>query len=218
LLDINKKDLSRHHAPRTFSDRFAFGVVRAMSALASLFGSRYGDRVIVVETIAAVPPMVMATLLHLRCLRRLADDRGWVRTFMDESENQRAHLMAFVALARPNTLERWAIVLGQGVFYNLYFLLGLVSARTAHRIAAYMAERSVSGYTDLLARLATGDETGVEAPASAIAYWNLSPNARISEMVTAIRGDEAIYRDIHHAFADTLAAGNDLPDRPGPLI
>ena len=218
MLDINKRDLSRHRTPRTFADRFAEGTVRAMTSIAGLFGRRYGGRVIVVETIAAVPPMVAATLLHLKCLRLLIDDRGWVRTFMDEAENQRAHLMSFVAAARPSTFERLLIVLGQGIFYNAYFLLYLVSARTAHRVAGYLAERSVAGYSDLLERIRAGEQVDAPAPASAIAYWDLAPEARLSDMIVAIREDEAIYRDIHHAFADALTAGNPLPDRPGPAI
>jgi ubiquinol oxidase len=218
LLQIDKKDLSRREAPRTFADRFALGVVRVMTGAASLLGRRYGDRVIVVETIAAVPPMVAATLLHLKCLRRLIDDRGWVRTFMEESENQRAHLMAFVAMKQPGTLERWLIVIGQGIFYNAYFLLHLISPRTAHRMAAYMAEQSVSSYSELLRRIASGEEPDGPAPSFAIAYWNLAPDAHVSAMIAAIRDDEAIHRDIHHAFADALTEGDDLPDRAGPPV
>jgi ubiquinol oxidase len=137
---------------------------------------------------------------------------------MDEAENQRAHLMSFVAAARPSTFERLLIVLGQGIFYNAYFLLYLVSARTAHRVAGYLAERSVAGYSDLLERIRAGEQADTPAPASAIAYWDLAPEARLSDMIVAIREDEAIYRDIHHAFADALTAGNPLPDRPGPAI
>jgi ubiquinol oxidase len=37
-------------------------------------------------------------------------------------------------------------------------------------------------------------------------------------MIIAMREDEAIHRDIHHAFADSLAEGRAIPDRPGPLI
>jgi ubiquinol oxidase len=37
-------------------------------------------------------------------------------------------------------------------------------------------------------------------------------------MVIAMREDEAIHRDIHHAFADALSEGNALPDLPGPLM
>jgi ubiquinol oxidase len=215
MLNINKSDLLRHHVPESLSDRFALASARLLAATAGkLFGRRYGDRVIVLETIAAVPAMVAATLLHLRCLRRMIDDKGWVRTFMDEAENQRAHLMSFVAIARPSGWERLLIVIGQGTFYNAYFLLYLISGRTAHRMVGYLAEESVRGYSQYLERIDANAQENRPAPASAVAYWNLPPDAQVADMIVAMREDEAIHRDIHHAFADALAKGNVLPDRP----
>ncbi len=219
MLNVNKTDLLRHHVPETLADRFAYAVARGMTTLAgALFGRRYGDRATVIETVAAVPAMVAATLLHLKCLRRMIDDRGWVRTFMDEAENQRFHLMSFVAIERPRAWERLLIVLGQGIFYNAYFLLYLISGRAAHRLAGYLAEQSVRGYSQYLERIEAGDLEDAGAPAAAIGYWNLAPDAHLSDMIIAMREDEAIHRDIHHAFADALAEGNVLPDHPGPLI
>jgi ubiquinol oxidase len=215
MLNVNKTDLVRHHEPVSSSDRFAFGAVAAMVWIASkLFGRRYGDRGVVLETVAAVPAMVSATLLHLRCLRRMTDDRGWIRTFMAEAENQRAHLMAFVAIAHPSGWERFLIVLTQGVSYNSYFLLHLVSPRTAHRLAGYISEQAIEGYTRYLDRLAEGAQPDIAAPAFAVDYWHLSPAAKLSEMLVSMRQDEAIHRDIQHAFADALASGNILPDLP----
>lgn len=219
MLNINKSDLLRHHVPEGLSDRFALASARFLAATAGkLFGRRYGDRVIVLETIAAVPAMVAATLLHLRCLRRMIDDKGWVRTFMDEAENQRAHLMSFVAIARPSGWERLLIVVGQGTFYNAYFLLYLISGRTAHRMAGYLAEESVRGYSRYLERIDADAKENRPAPASAVAYWNLSPDAQVADMIVAMREDEAIHRDVHHAFADALANGDVLPDRAAKAL
>jgi ubiquinol oxidase len=215
MLNVNKTDLLRHHQPANVADRFAHGTVSFLSSAGvALFGRRYGGSEVVLETVAAVPAMVAATLLHLRCLRRLTDDRGWIRTFMLEAENQRAHLMSFVAIAKPSGWERLLIVLAQGIFYNSYFLLHLLSPRTAHRMAAYMSEQAVEGYSRYLERVTSGVQANTEAPAFAIDYWHLSPNARISDMLMAMREDEAIHRDIQHAFADALEKGNLLPDRP----
>ena len=66
MLNINKTDLLRHHVPETLSDRFAAGAERLLTALAGGFSRRYGGRVVVLETIAAVPAMVAASLLHLQ--------------------------------------------------------------------------------------------------------------------------------------------------------
>lgn len=215
MLNVNKSDLLRHHSPVTFSDRFAFALVSGMVKIASaLFGKRYGDRVVVLETVAAVPPMVSATLLHLRCLRRMMDDHGWIRSLMIEAENQRAHLMSFVAIQRPRGWERFLIVLAQGIFYNSYFLLSLVSPGTAHRLAAYISEQAIQGYSHYLDRLASGVQPDIDAPAFAIDYWHLSPGAKLSELLVSMRQDEAIHRDIQHAFADAIARGNMLPEMP----
>lgn len=215
LLTIDKTDLARHHTPRTLSDRVAYRVVRALRFTAdSLFGRRYRHRTIVLETIAAVPGMVAATLLHLKCLRRMIDDRGWIRTLLNEAETQRAHLMVFVAIETPNTFERFLVLLAQGVFYNAHFLIYLFSPRTAHRIAGYFAEDAVSGYGQYLEEIRGGRQENPPAPPLAIAYWNLAPDARLADVIRAMQEDEAIHRDINHSFADALESGRDLPGLP----
>lgn len=82
--------LERHYAPRNFGDRLALGLVTLLRFFADvLFARRYGHRAIVLETVAAVPGMVGGTLQHLRALRRMDSDRGWIRTLLDEAENER---------------------------------------------------------------------------------------------------------------------------------
>ena len=219
MLNINKTDFSRRRDPGRASDRIAQRAARTLGACAdALLSRRYGNRAIVLETVTAVPPMALATLLHLRCLRKMIDDRGWVRTFMDEAENQRAHLMSFVTLARPSAGERFLILLAQGIFYNGCFLLCLISPRTAHRFTAYLAEESIRAYSDHLAGLAADPASNGPAPPVAISYWGLPADAKLSDMIAAMREDEAIQRDVHHAFADALADGLELPATTGPLL
>jgi ubiquinol oxidase len=215
MLTIDKTNLARHHPPRTLSDRVALRVVRMLRFAADgLFGRRYRHRTIVLETIAAVPGMVAATLLHLKCLRLMIDDRGWIRTLLNEAETQRAHLMVFVAIDRPSLLERLSVLLAQGLFYNAHFLIYLFSPRTAHRIVGYFAEDAVRGYGQYLEEIRDGRQENPPAPASAIAYWNLSPDARLADVIRAMQEDEAIHRDINHSFADALEEGRDLPGPP----
>ena len=85
-------------------------------------------------------------------------------------------------------------------------------------MAAYLAEQSVRGYSDYLRRLDDGSEEILAAPPLAVAYWDLAAGAMVNEMIVAIREDEAIHRDIHHAFADALVAGERFPDRFGPTV
>ncbi len=194
-----------HHEQGDFSDRFAWRTTRLLRFLAdTFFAGRYGNRAVVLETVAAVPGMVGGALIHLRSLRSMSDDEGWIRQLLDEAENERMHLMTFVHIARPSRLERWMIMLTQGIFYNLFFLLYLVSARTAHRLVGYFEEEAVYSYTEYLAGIDAGQYENVAAPQIAIDYWKLAPDARLREVILAVRDDEAGHRDVNHRFADQL--------------
>jgi ubiquinol oxidase len=78
-----------------------------------------------------------------------------------------------------------------------------------------MSEQAIQSYTRDLEMLASGEQLDAEAPAFAVDYWHLPPGAKLSEMMTSMRQDEAIHRDIQHAFADALARGESLPELPG---
>jgi ubiquinol oxidase len=56
---------------------------------------------VVLETVAAVPGMVVGMLRHMRSLRRVEDDRATIRIRLDEAENERMHLMTFWKLPSP---------------------------------------------------------------------------------------------------------------------
>ena len=67
---------------------------------------------------------------------------------MHEAENERMHLMTFIQLAQPNAAERLLVIVLQGVFYNLYFLLYLVAPGVAYRVVGYFEEEAVRSYTE----------------------------------------------------------------------
>ncbi len=198
-------DLSVHYPVRNLSDQIAFGFVKMLRFFAdTFFAKRYGHRAIVLETVAAVPGMVGATLNHLKCLRRMCDDRGWIRALLDEAENERMHLMTFIEIAQPNLAERALVLFVQGAFYNAFFLLYLVSPKLVHRIVGYFEEEAVISYTSYLAEIDAGRHTDVPAPALAKRYWQLADNATLRDVVIAVRADEANHRDVNHAFANEL--------------
>ena len=150
-------DLSIHHSPRGVSDRIAIGFTKLLRWCAdTFFAKRYGHRAVVLETVAAVPGMVGATINHLTCLRRMCDDHGWIKTLMDEAENERMHLMTFVEIAKPTLFERLVIIGVQWVFYLFFFGLYLVSSKTAHRLVGYFEEDAVISYTYYLAEIDQG--------------------------------------------------------------
>ncbi len=199
-------DLSVHHKPVDFSDRIALGFTKVLRFCAdTFFAKRYGHRAIVLETVAAVPGMVGATINHLKCLRRMCDDRGWIRTLMEEAENERMHLMTFIEVAKPTLFERFMILAVQWVFYLAFFALYLISAKTAHRVVGYFEEEAVISYTHYLAEIDEGRSPNVPAPAIARHYWKLPDDARLRDVVLVVRADEAHHRDVNHGFASELA-------------
>jgi ubiquinol oxidase len=200
--------LDTHRPRRDASDRVAYAITRTLRFLAdTFFAKRYGNRAIVLETVAAVPGLVGAALVHLRCLRWMRHDRGWIRALMQEAENERMHLMTFIEIAKPSWLERALVLVAQAAFISFFFLLYLLSARTAHRLVGYFEEQAVVSYTQYLAEIDAGRVENVPAPKIARDYWQLADDARLREVVVAVRADEAGHRDVNHGFADELRAG-----------
>lgn len=211
-------DLTVHHRPTDLSDRFALGFTRLLRFCAdTFFARRYGHRAIVLETVAAVPGMVGATITHLKCLRRMCDDKGWIRTLMEEAENERMHLMTFIEVAKPTLFERFVVLAVQWVFYLGFFALYLVSSKTAHRVVGYFEEEAVISYTHYLAEIDEGRSPNVPAPAIARRYWKLPETATLRDVVLVVRADEAHHRDVNHAFSDELAGrAAETPIAPYP--
>lgn len=83
-------------------------------------------RIIFLETIAGVPGMVGGMLRHLRSLRKLEKEGRWIETLLEEAENERMHLMTFMAIQKPKFLTRMMIVGAQGVFCNAFFFAYLL--------------------------------------------------------------------------------------------
>lgn len=197
--------LNAHVKPETISDKIAFGFVKMLRFVADkFFAGRYGHRAVVLETVAAVPGMVGGLLQHLTALRKMRDDEGWIRTLLDEAENERMHLMTFVEIAQPNLFERILIMIVQFVFYNAYFFLYLLAPRTAHRVVGYFEEEAVISYTQYLEEVEAGRHENVPAPQIAIDYWQLGPDAHLTDVIIAVRADEAEHRDVNHMIVDTI--------------
>ena len=198
-------DLNKHYEPKNLSDKVAFFFTKFLRFLAdTFFKKRYGHRAVVLETIAAVPGMVAGMLVHLKSLRKIEDDRGWIKILLDEAENERMHLMTFVYIAKPTAIERFIIMIAQFIFIITYGIIYLASQRTAHRIVGYFEEEAVISYTEYLNELESGAIPDQPAPEIAINYWNLPLHATLKDVVRVIRDDEAGHRDVNHSFADII--------------
>ena len=212
---LSSKDLEElpvslysHRKPITWSDYFALGVVRALRIPAdAFFSKRYLNRAAVLETVAAVPGMVAAMIRHLRSLRRMKHDGGWISHLLTEAENERMHLMTWMRVCQPNILERSLIGGTQAVFFTWFALLYALSPRTAHRVVGYLEEEAIISYTRFLDEIDSGRIPNIDAPDIAKWYWNLQPNAKLRDVVLAIRYDEALHRDVNHHFSDRIFNG-----------
>ncbi|KTC83303.1 alternative oxidase [Legionella cincinnatiensis] len=200
-----------HKPAKTGSDKFAFGLVKFFRFFAdTFFQKRYGNRAIVLETVAAVPGMVGAALLHLRCLRKIKNDEGWIKTLLDEAENERMHLITFMYIAKPNWFERAIIFIAQAIFVVLYLLMYILSSKTAHRFVGYLEEEAVISYTHYLQELDEGRIENSPAPDIAKSYWGLASDACLRDVLLAVRVDEEEHRDVNHQLADKLATNRTL--------
>jgi ubiquinol oxidase len=204
-----------HQEPYGFSDRFALSFTKVLRFCAdTFFAKRYGHRAIVLETVAAVPGMVGAMFTHLSSLRRMRDDEGWIRTLLEEAENERMHLMTFIEIAKPTFFERMVILIVQGVFLVGFSLLYLFSPRTAHRVVGYFEEEAVTSYTFYLQEIDEGRSPNIPAPAIAKHYWKMADDATLRDVVLIVRADEAHHRDINHGYASKLGG---TPKDPRPV-
>ena len=199
----------KHRRPKNFGDKCALWFTMRLRWFAdTFFAKRYGHRAVVLETVAAVPGMVAGMLIHFKSLRKMEDDRGWIKLLLDEAENERMHLMTFIHIAKPNLLERIIILIAQAIFIVTYSLIYIISQRTAHRIVGYFEEEAVRSYTEYLHELETGKIKDQPAPEIAINYWNLPLNSTLKDVVRVIRDDEAGHRDVNHNFANLIDSRN----------
>ena len=194
-----------HYQPRNFSDKVALMFTKMLRFFADFFfKKRYGHRAVILETVAAVPGMVAGMLNHLKSLRKMQEGRGWIKILLDEAENERMHLMTFINIAKPSAFERFLVIFVQGVFFNLYFFMYLISPRTCHRIVGYFEEQAIISYTEYLEEIDSGNIENIPAPKIAIDYWNLSKFAKLRDVIIAVRNDEMGHRDVNHEFVSII--------------
>ena len=60
------------------------------------------------------PGMIGAMVRHLKSLRRMTRDHGWMHTLLEEAENERMHLLTALELRRPGPLFKIAVIGTQG--------------------------------------------------------------------------------------------------------
>ncbi|MGB1046744.1 MAG: alternative oxidase [Litorivicinaceae bacterium] len=202
-----------HRKPENISDHIALAITMALRFLAdTFFKKRYGHRAVVLETVAGVPGMVAGMWQHLRSLRGMKNDsRGWIKTLLEEAENERMHLMIFIEIAKPNAFERYLILFAQAVFWNFYFVLYVFFPKIAHRMVGYFEEQAVVSYTQYLEEIDSGLIENTPAPTTAIEYYGLQADSTLRDVVKRVREDEEGHRDENHGMADLLVSTKGEP-------
>ncbi|KAL9622882.1 MAG: hypothetical protein Q9160_002808 [Pyrenula sp. 1 TL-2023] len=174
-------------------------------------------RFIFLETVAGVPGMVGGMLRHMRSLRRMQRDNGWIETLLEEAYNERMHLLTFLKMAEPGWFMKVMVLGAQGVFFNGFFISYLVSPRTCHRFVGYLEEEAVMTYTHAIADIEEGRLpawTNMRAPDIAIRYWNMPEGHQtMRDLLLYVRADEAKHREVNHTLGN-LEQKND----PNPFV
>ena len=76
--------------------------------------------------------------------------------------------------------------------------------KVAHRMVGYFEEQAVISYTSYLKAIELGMIKNIEAPQIAINYYGLKKDARLSDVVKAVREDERGHSQANHEMADVL--------------
>ena len=152
------------------------------------------NRIVFLETVAGVPGMIGGMVRHLRSLRTLERDHGWIHHLLQEAENERMHLFIFLTMRNPGVFFRISIAFTQMVFFNFYFALYMIAPKTSHRFVGYLEEEAVTTYSKCLGAIDEGILplwANMAAPPEAIDYYNLdSATATMRDVILSVRADE----------------------------
>lgn len=203
-----------HFQPETISDKLAltatklvrFGFDTATGWNSEITQQKVLQRVIFLETIAAVPGMTAAIIRHFSSLRQMERDGGLINMFLEEATNERMHLLTFVTMKDPSYLFRAAVIGSQFAFGTGFLLAYIISPNFCHRFVGYVEEEACSTYTkiiDAIEKAPEGSDLAAwrteKAPNLAIAYWHLGEDGTVLDVMKAVRADEAEHRDVNHS-------------------
>lgn len=216
-----------HREAKTWSDKVALTAVRVLRwglDLATgykhdkpMTAAQYLRRNVFLESVAGVPGMVAGMLRHLHSMRRLRRDNGWIESLLEESYNERMHLLVFLKMIQPGPLMRLMVLGAQGVWCNALFFAYLFSPRTVHRFVGYLEEEAVITYTRQIEDLERGripEWQSLGAPQIAVDYWEMPEGRRsMKDLLLYIRADESKHREVNHTFGNL-----DQKEDPNPYV
>ena len=102
---------------------------------------------LLLETLSGVPRMVGSMCRHMRSLRLLKKDNGWIQQLLEESNTERFHYFTILSLRKPGYIARMSMGIMQMVFMIQVFFGYTLSARHAHKFVGYLEEEAFKHYT-----------------------------------------------------------------------
>ncbi|KAI5866828.1 alternative oxidase [Durotheca rogersii] len=191
----------------------------AVETIQPLTEAQWLLRFLFLESIAGVPGMVAGMLRHLHSIRRLKRDNGWIETLLEESYNERMHLLTFIKMCEPGWFMKFMLLAAQGVYFNALFVTYLISPKITHRFVGYLEEEAVHTYTLAIKQIEEGhlpkwSDPKFVVPDIAVQYWHMPEGKRtMKDLILYIRADEACHRGVNH----TLSNLNQKED-PNPFV
>ncbi|KAF1949252.1 alternative oxidase [Byssothecium circinans] len=190
---------------------------QAAQAKYAMTEEKYMIRNVFLESVAGVPGMVAGMIRHLNSMRRLRRDNGWIESLLEESYNERMHLLTFLKMSQPGWFMRLMVLGAQGVWCNALFVAYLISPRTVHRFVGYLEEEAVITYTRQIKDIDAGrlpQWEQLEAPQIAVQYWNMPEGRRkMRDLLLYIRADESKHREVNHTLGNL-----DQVEDPNPYV
>jgi len=211
MLTANEK-----HVPQSFSELVMQRLVRvAYHSFNVATGYNHADpptsaigyRLIILESVAGVPGMLGGMFRHFRSLRQLKRDHGFIFTLLEEAENERMHLIVCMNFFEAGPITRFIVQAGQLGLTPLLASLYMLRPQLLHRFVGYLEETAVHTYTNIVQTAETpGSQlhsawSDKPAPAEAIAYWQLPPDAKWVDCLKRMLADESHHRDVNHLLA-----------------
>jgi threonyl-tRNA synthetase len=109
-----------HRSRGSLKDKLAYGAIqlirRSFDIVSGYNPEKMNERgwlnrIIFLESVAGVPGMIGGMQRHLRSLRTLERDHGWIHHLLQEAENERMHLFFFLKQRSPGISFRLAVAL-----------------------------------------------------------------------------------------------------------
>ena len=96
------------------------------------------------------------------------------------------------------------IITAQLLFWHFYMLLYIFFPKVAHRMVGYFEEQAVISYSSYLKAIDLGKIENIDAPEIAKNYYALKPDAKLRDVVIAVREDERGHAQENHRMADVI--------------